>query len=136
MSKNPRFREAFDKQHATRAKALLKMSLQHIYHIYWTMLGQLSWKTSLWLTCKILSVLVKTLAADEKYPVLKRDNLMIPIQSPLSRKQKSFCHFFADFPNLYEILNSLSKKMTLIDFVFPKLRTAKKLSYKCLKSPV
>ena len=81
-------------------------------------------------------MLVKTLAADEKYPLLKRDNLMIPIQSPLSRKQKSFCHFFADFPNLYEILNSLSKKMTLIDFVFPKLRTAKKLSYKCLKSPV
>ena len=52
---------------------------------------------SLLLTCQILGLLVNTLAADEKYPVLNRDNLTIPIQTQLSQKQKTFSQFFAAF---------------------------------------
>ena len=52
---------------------------------------------SLFLTCQILGLLVNTLAADEKYPLLKRDNLTIPIQMQLSQKQKIFSKFFAPF---------------------------------------
>ena len=52
---------------------------------------------SLLLTCKILGLLYNTLAADEKYPVLNRENLTIPIQMQLSRKQKNFSEFFAAF---------------------------------------
>ena len=37
------------------------------------------------------------MAADEKYPALKRDNLTIPIQMQLSQKQKSFSPFLAGF---------------------------------------
>ena len=44
--------------------------------------------------CQILGLLVKTLAANEKYRVLYRDNLMIPIQMQLSQKQKTFPQFF------------------------------------------
>ena len=40
------------------------------------------------------------------------------------------------FLNLFEILNVLKKKITLIDFVFLKLRTPKTWLDKCLKSPV
>ena len=47
-------------------------------------------KTSLLLTCQILGLLGNTLAADEKYPVLNRDNLTIPIETQLSGKQKTF----------------------------------------------
>ena len=54
-------------------------------------------KESLLLTCPILGLLVNTLATDEKYPVLNRDNLTIPIQMQLSQKQKSFSEFFATF---------------------------------------
>ena len=54
-------------------------------------------KESLILTCPILGLLVNTLAADEKYPVLNRDNLMIPIQMQLPDKQKNFSRFFAVF---------------------------------------
>ena len=43
---------------------------------------------SLLLTCQILGLLVNTLAADEKNPVLNRDNLTIPIQMQLSQKEK------------------------------------------------
>ena len=35
------------------------------------------------------------MAADEKYTVLNRDNLTIPIQMELSQKQKNFSQFFA-----------------------------------------
>ena len=97
MSKKSRFREPFDKQHGKRAQALLKSASQHLYHIHWSLPSQLSWKKSLLLTCQILGLLVNTLAADEKYPVVNRDNLTIPIQMQLSQKQKSFSQFFGAF---------------------------------------
>ena len=46
---------------------------------------------------KILGLLLKTLAANEKFPVLSRDNLTIPIQIQLYQKQKTFSQFFAAF---------------------------------------
>ena len=42
-------------------------------------------------------MLVNTFAVDEKYPVLNKDNLAIPIQMQLSQKQKTFYHFLAAF---------------------------------------
>ena len=44
-----------------------------------------------------MGLLVNTLAVDEKYPVLNRDNLTIPIQMQLSQKQKTFPQFFLAF---------------------------------------
>ena len=40
---------------------------------------------------------VNTLVAYEKYAVLNRDNLTIPIQMQLSQKQKTFSQLFAAF---------------------------------------
>ena len=97
MSKKSRFRGSFDKQHGKRAQELLKSASQHIYQISGGLSRQLSLKRSLLLTCQILGLLVNTLAADEKYPVLNRDNLTIPIQMQLSQKQKTFSQFFAAF---------------------------------------
>ena len=51
-------------------------------------------------TCQILRLLVNTLAADEKYPVLDRDNLTIPIQMQLSQKKKLFRSFLLLFCNV------------------------------------
>ena len=97
MSKKSCFRGPFDKQHGKRAQALLKSASQHLYHIHRSLPRKLSWKKSLLLTCQILGLLVNTLAADEKYPVLNRDNLRIAIQSQLSEKQKNCSEFFAAF---------------------------------------
>ena len=96
MPKEYRIREPFDKQHGQSAQALLKSVSYHLYHIHWSLPSQLSWKKSLFLTCQILGLLLNTLAADEKYPVLNRDNLTIPIQMQLSQKQKTFSDFFSD----------------------------------------
>ena len=104
MFKKSYFRGPFDKQHGKRAKALLKFTSQHLHDIHQSLLKKLSWKKSLLLRCKILGVLVNRLAASEKYLVLHRDNLAIPIQMQLSHKQKSeklsqkqknFSQFFA-----------------------------------------
>ena len=59
--------------------------------------SRLSWKKSLLLTCQILGLLINTLAADEKYPILNRHNLTIPVQMQLYQKQKTFSQFFAEF---------------------------------------
>ena len=95
MSKKPRFREPFDKLHFKGAQAVLKSSSQHLYAIDSSLPSQYTWKKSLLLTCQILGLLVNTLAADEMYPLLKRDNLTIPIQMQLSQKQKPFSAFLA-----------------------------------------
>ena len=97
MSKKSRFRGTFEKQHGKRAQALFKSSSQHFDQIHRPLPRKLSWKKSLLLTCKILGLLLNTLAADEKYPVLNRDNLTIPIQMQLSQKQKTFSQLFAAF---------------------------------------
>ena len=95
MSKKSSFRGCFHKQYGKPAQALLKSASQLLYHIHRSLPSQLTWKKSLLLTCKILGLLLNTLAADEKYLVLHRDNLTIPIQMQLSQKQKTFSQFFA-----------------------------------------
>ena len=96
MFKKFHFRGPFDKQHGKRVEALLKFASQHCYHIHRSLLRQFSWKNSLFLTCKILGLLVNTLAAHEKY-LTHRDNLTIPIEMQLSQKQKLFSKLFAAF---------------------------------------
>ena len=97
MPKKSRFRGCFEKQYGKPPQALLKSASQYHYQIHWSLAGKLYSKTSLLLKCKILGLLVNTLATDEKYPVLNRDNLRIPIQFQLSEKQKKFSQFFAAF---------------------------------------
>ena len=97
MSKKSRFRECFDKQHGKCGQTLLKSASQHLYHIHWSLARKLCSKKSLLLTCQILGLLVNTLATDEKYPVLNRENLTILIQMPLFQKEKFFSQFSAAF---------------------------------------
>ena len=97
MPKRFCFSGPFDKQHGKCAKALLKSASEHLYHIHWSLSRQLSRKKFLLLTCEILGLLVNTLATHEKYPVLNRNNLTIPIQMRLSQKQNTFSQFLAAF---------------------------------------
>ena len=97
MSKKSRFRRPFHKQHGKRAEALFKSASVHLYPIDWSLKSQLNLKSSLLLTCQISGELVKTLTADEKYPLLKRDNLTVPIQMQLFKKEKTFSLYFAAF---------------------------------------
>ena len=97
MYKKFRFRGQLDKQQGKRTQTLLKSPSQHLYHIHWSLARKLCSKKSLLLTCQILGLLVNTLAADEKYLVLHRDNLLTPIQRQLSQQQNTFPQFFGAF---------------------------------------
>ena len=97
MSKKSRFRGCLDNQDGKRDQALLKYSSQHLYHINWSLTKKLCSKKSLLLACQILSLLVNTLASDEKYPVLNRENLTLLIQIELSQKQIIFLNFLLQF---------------------------------------
>ena len=50
-------------------------------------------KTSLLVIFKILRLFFNTFTADDKYSLLKRDNLTEPIETQLSKKQKTFSQF-------------------------------------------
>ena len=75
----------------------MKSAPEYFYHIQWGILSQLSWKKSLLLAWKISVLFGNTLAAREKYPAFKRDNLGISIQVQLSHKQKTFSQFLPEF---------------------------------------
>ena len=62
------------------------------------------------LTCKILGLLVNTLATDEGYPILNRDNLMIPSQMQLSQKQKTFSQFLIPYLKYSSNLEDFEEK--------------------------
>ena len=93
MSKKPRFKEAFDKQD----KQICTTALLP-YSLITAKLMEL--EKSLLLTCQILGLLVDILSADEKYAVLNRDNLTIPMQMQLSQKKKDFLNFLLRIWNL------------------------------------
>ena len=118
MSKNSRFRACFEKQYGKRAQALLKSASQHLCHVNWSLATKLCSKKSLLLKRKILGLLRNTLAAEEKYLVLNRDNSTIPIQMQLSKKQKSFSEFFAEFLKSRLNFEHFEKEMMLTGLYF------------------
>ena len=97
ISINSRFKGSFKKEHGKCAQTLLKCQGQLLYHIYWSLWKQLSYKKSLLVICKISRLFPNRLSADGKYSLFNRDNLTQPIQMQLSRKQKTFSEFFCAF---------------------------------------
>ena len=57
-----------------------------------------------------LGLLANTFSTDEKYPLLKRDNLTIPIKVQLSQKQKTFSEFFIASSNSTWNFQNFEKK--------------------------
>ena len=57
-----------------------------------------------------LVVFVNALTPDGKYPVQDCENLLLPIEMQLSKKEKSFLNFLCHFCNLHQFLNILKNK--------------------------
>ena len=97
MSKKSHFRQPIDKQHGKQTQTLLKSALQHLYHIYWSLGKELSWKKYLLLACQILGLFACILAEKGKYRVLNRVKLTILVEMQLSQTQKTFSRIFSSF---------------------------------------
>ena len=70
---------------------------------------------------------LNTLTADDKYFLISKDKWMQTIQMHLSQERKFFSQFFSVFFEFALNFQHFQKKMTLIAYVFPKLRTTKNL---------
>ena len=125
MSKNPDFIRPFDNWHSKGDQILVKSKRNHLYQIYRSLWRQVSWKKSLLVLCKVLTMFVNILTADDKHFLVNRDNLRQPINTQLSQKKNYFMNLFLQFWNLNKILKIFKKKMTLMADVFAKLRTPK-----------
>ena len=70
----------------------------------------MSQKKSVLVRRKALELFVKTLTADDKYSLFKRDNLAEPIRTQLSQKEKTFYPFFLHFSKCALNLKHFQKK--------------------------
>ena len=77
------------------------------------------------MTCKVLRLFVNTVTADDKYSLVARDKSMQTIQINLSEKQKTFSEFLCAFSESTPNFELLQKMMTVIAYVFSKLRNPK-----------
>ena len=84
MSKNSRFRGTFNKQHGKGDQKMLKSERHQFYNIHGSLWRQVSWKKSLLVICKVLTMFAIILNVDGKCFFLNRDNLRQPIQIRLS----------------------------------------------------
>ena len=119
MSKKSCFSGCIDKQYGKRSQALLQYASQHLYRIHWSLAKKLCLEKFLLLTWHILGPLFNTFAGDEKYLVLQRDNLTIPIQMQLSEKKITFSQFIAAFLKFrlsFEIFEKKKKPSELLYF--------------------
>ena len=83
----------------------------------------------------MLELLVNTLAANEKSPVLNKENLTIPIQMELYQKQKNFWEFFAAFLRSYQNFERFEKKDDLHSFCIFEITDSKNvIRYMLIKS--
>ena len=80
---------------------------------------------SLFNTWKFFRPFLHTLTANDKYSLNRQDEGMQTIQMHLSQKQNIFSKFFPVFFKSALNFEHFEKKMTLIAYVFPKLRTTK-----------
>ena len=100
ISKKSSFRGPFLKQCGKEDQRLFKSERHHLYHFYWSLWRQLSWKNSLLVIWKFLGLFLNTLTVDDKYSLPNRDNLRQPIQMQLSQKKIHFLNLFLHFWNL------------------------------------
>ena len=96
----------------------------------------MSRKKSLLVRRKALKLFVKTLTADDKFSILKRDNLTQPIRTKLSQKQKLFSELFLAFSKSTLNFEHFQKQMTVTADFFPKIRNPENMvRYMSKKSP-
>ena len=76
-------------------------------------------------TWKFFRPFLNTMTANDKYSLNSKVKWMQTIQMPLSQKKNIFSEFFSVFSESALNFEHFQTKITLIDYVFPKLPTTK-----------
>ena len=77
-------RTFFDGQLLNGSRTLVKSLLEHFYHIFPSLWGEMIWRISPWLKFGIIGLFINTWTAHYKYNVPDFENLKFPIQMQLS----------------------------------------------------
>ena len=96
MSKKHRFRTLFDSRHVKVFQRLVKSAWKLLSDFFITMSKTDLRKFSV-LICDFLRHFVNKLTGGDKHSLRTGENLLQPIQTQLSRKQKTFSEFFPPF---------------------------------------
>ena len=107
LSQEHRFRTGFGSQQVKAFQLLAKSPRERFYHVLLSFSGKLIWNMSPLVLGQILWMFVNRNATEGMYPVQGFENLQLPIQMQLSKKQKTFSIFFFHFSNLHQTLNIL-----------------------------
>ena len=84
LSKVRRFRTSIGSQDVKWSQTFVKSAWVHFYHIFWLLLGKMTWKICPLWNLEILMVFVNPLTADDNYPFGDSGDLQFPIQMQLS----------------------------------------------------
>ena len=84
LSRKRHFRTSFDSQRVNEYETLVNSALENLYHIFWSLWGEMISKIAPLFKFEILRVFVNTLTADNKYTVWDCENLQFLIQMQLS----------------------------------------------------
>ena len=102
-SKRSCLRTPFANERVNGFQTLLKSARHNYYPLFSSIRGKLSCKKPALVWYEILRLFVNALTADDKYSGTNMQSLSQQFQTPLSRKQKSFCRFLLHFWNVHEI---------------------------------
>ena len=92
--KKHRLGTRFDSQHLKLSQILAKSPSECFYQLFSSLSENLIWKMPPLVLGKISGLFLNALTTDGKYPVGDLENLQLPMQGPLSEKQKSFSQVF------------------------------------------
>ena len=126
-SKAPCFRRPFNNQRVQEFQTLSKSARHHYYPIVPWIWDKLSWKKCRLVRFGILELFVNTLTTDDKYSSRNIQNLTQQLQTTMYQKQKTFYRILFHMSNLEQVQTILSKKMSLLAYVFMILLMPKKV---------
>ena len=97
MPKKSNFIRSVENEHGKCPKTLFKFEEQRLYHIFLSLGGQLSYKKSVLVICKISKLFPNTLSADGNYSSQLGTKKRNEVRWNYVEKKKGFCNFFLHF---------------------------------------
>ena len=107
----------------------MKSARHHYYSLLSSIRGKLSYKKSPSVWCEILRLFVNALTADDKYSGRNMQNFPQQFQTPLSKKQKIFSHFFIAFLKCAWNLEHFRKKYEYSSLIISEIIDAERRGY-------
>ena len=123
------FRRPCGNQRVNGFRKLLKSARQHYYSISPCIWDIFNWKKSALVWYEIFRLFVNTLTADKRYSRCNVHNFAQEVQTPLSKKWKTFCGFFLGFLKCARNLGHFGKKEEYPNLIISEMMDCERGGY-------